>query len=204
MTSKQNIFWQQGRVTRSDREQGKKSITIWLTGLSGAGKTTIAHALESLLTECGSRCYVLDGDNIRHGLCEDLGFSDEDRTENIRRVGNVARLFVDAGIVTICAFISPFRKDRDLVRKLHIDGDFVEVFCDTPINVCEERDVKGLYKKARSGEIKEFTGISSPYESPVNPEFRLDSSNPIEHTVRSLYKFLEEKYWQSTEISAAG
>src|SRR3982750_416054 len=156
-----NIVWHRGAVTRADREQmnGHKGATVWLTGLSGSGKSTIAVDLEKRLWERGVRTYILDGDNVRHGLNSNLGFSPEDRTENIRRIGEVAKLFNDAGLVALTAFISPYRDDRDKVRKLMGDGDFLEVFVDCPVEECEKRDVKGLYAKARAGQIKEFTGI---------------------------------------------
>jgi adenylylsulfate kinase len=195
MNKNTNIVWQKSKLTRAQREEKNqaKSGVIWLTGLSGAGKSTLAYALEQKLFELGFSCYVLDGDNVRHGLCADLGFSMEDRTENIRRVGEVAKLFVDAGIIVITAFISPFRSDRDGVRAMMQAGDFVEVFCDCPLNVCEQRDVKGLYKKARSGDVKEFTGISSPYEAPLNPELILktdqsDISSDVDLMIEILKK----------------
>ena len=163
-----NIVWHQGNVTREDREKinGHKACTVWLTGLSGSGKSTIAVDLEKRLWERGIRAYILDGDNVRHGLNKNLGFSPADRTENIRRIGEVAKLFTEAGVVALTAFISPYRADRDQVRAIMAAGDFVEVHVDCPVEVCEQRDVKGLYKKARAGEIKEFTGISAPYEAP--------------------------------------
>src|SRR5512143_3121494 len=172
-----NIVWHQGNVTRADREKinGHKACTVWLTGLSGSGKSTIAVDLEKRLWERGVKTYILDGDNIRHGLNKNLGFSPEDRTENIRRIGEVAKLFTDAGMVVLTAFISPYRADRDQVRALMKAGDFVEVHVDCPVEVCEQRDVKGLYKKARAGEIKEFTGISAPYEAPANAELTIRS-----------------------------
>jgi adenylylsulfate kinase len=173
-----NIVWHQGAVTRDDREQlnGHRGCTVWLTGLSGSGKSTIAVDLEKRLLERGVRTYILDGDNIRHGLNKNLGFSPEDRTENIRRIGEVAKLFTDAGLVTLTAFISPYRADRDQVRAIMRPGDFVEVFVECPVEVCEQRDVKGLYKKARAGEIKEFTGVSAPYEAPEAPELTIDTA----------------------------
>ncbi len=167
-----NIVWHAGQVTRQDRERiaGHRGCTLWLTGLSGSGKSTIAVALEKALWDRGVRAYILDGDNVRHGLNADLGFSPQDRTENIRRIGEVAKLFTDAGVVNLTAFISPYRADRDRVRGLMGEGDFIEVFVDCPLEECERRDVKGLYKKARAGEIPEFTGISAPYEAPEAPE----------------------------------
>lgn len=166
-------------IDRRDRErqQAHRALAIWLTGLSGAGKSTLAAAVEQRLHLAGKRTYVLDGDSLRHGLCNDLGFSADDRTENIRRVGEVARLFVDAGVIVLSAFISPFQEDRDRVRALFAPGDFVEVHCDCALRVCEQRDVKGLYRKARAGLIEDFTGISSPYEPPLHPEVRVDTAN---------------------------
>src|SRR5262245_13224776 len=175
-----NITWHEGHVEREQRcgllEQ--RGATIWLTGLSGSGKSTIAYTAEHALVERGHLAYVLDGDNIRHGLNKNLGFSPADRTENIRRIGEVAKLFADTGVLTFTSFISPYRADRDLVRKLHEDGKlpFIEVFVNAAVEVCETRDPKGLYKKARAGELKEFTGISAPYEEPLKPELVLDSA----------------------------
>jgi len=182
-----NVTWHEGHVSREEREKflEQKGVLIWMTGLSGSGKSTFAYTLEHALMQRGHLCYVLDGDNIRHGLNKNLGFSAEDREENIRRIGEVAKLFADAGIITITAFISPYRKDRDNNRELLGEGNFFEVFCDTPIEVCEERDPKGLYKKARAGEIKGFTGVDDPYEAPTKPELVLDASkvSPQEATV---------------------
>ncbi len=164
-------------MSRSDRESRNrhKSVILWFTGLSGAGKSTLAHAVERRLYELGHSTFVLDGDNVRHGLCSDLGFSQHDREENIRRVGEMAKLFTEAGVITITAFISPFRADRDWVRNLVAPRDFIEVYCHCPVEICEQRDVKGLYAKARQGLIPEFTGISSPYEHPKTPELSLDT-----------------------------
>ena len=172
-----NITWHHADITREDRERmnGHGSVVVWFTGLSGSGKSTIAHEVESLLFERGCRTYVLDGDNIRHGLNKDLGFSPEDRSENIRRIAEVANLFVQAGVIALTAFISPYRADRDNARKI-AGGDFVEVYVKCDIDVCEARDTKGLYKKARAGEVKEFTGISAPYEEPLHPELVLDTA----------------------------
>jgi len=189
-----NIVWHQGAVTRADREQmnGHKGCTVWLTGLSGSGKSTIAVDLEKRLWERGVRAYILDGDNIRHGLNKNLGFSPGDRTENIRRIGEVAKLFTEAGTVALTAFISPYRADRDQVRALMQAGDFVEVHVDCPVEVCEQRDVKGLYKKARAGEIKEFTGISAPYEAPTKPELTINTSGQtVEASALQILGYLE-------------
>ncbi len=173
-----NITWHEGHVDRSERETmlKQKGALIWMTGLSGSGKSTIAYTLEHALVQRGHLAYVLDGDNIRFGLNKNLGFSPEDRTENIRRIGEVGKLFADAGIITITAFISPYRDDRDVARETIGSEDFFECFCDTPLDVCEERDPKGLYKKARAGEIKGFTGIDAPYEAPNKPELVIDTS----------------------------
>ena len=170
-----NVSWHQATVSRERREMrnGHKGAVIWFTGLSGSGKSTLAHAVEEVLYQHGCHTFVLDGDNVRHGLCGDLGFSPESRQENIRRVGEVAKLFMEAGTIILTAFISPYRADRDLVRSLITGNDFIEIYCDAGIDVCESRDVKGLYKKARLGEISEFTGISSPYEAPQNPEIQV-------------------------------
>lgn len=175
----QNIIPHNFSVLKTDRQKlnGHKSCVLWFTGLSGSGKSTMAQALDVELHKLKIHTYVLDGDNIRSGLNKDLDFSSESREENIRRIGEVARLFVDAGIVVLSAFISPFQKDRDKVRELLEPGEFVEIYTDTSLEKCEERDVKGLYKKARMGEIKNFTGISSPYEMPLNPEIYLDTAN---------------------------
>jgi adenylylsulfate kinase len=191
-----NIVWHQGAVNREDRQRlnGHRGCTVWLTGLSGAGKSTIAVDLEKRLLERGVRTYILDGDNVRHGLNKNLGFSPEDRTENIRRIGEVAKLFTDAGMVALTAFISPYRADRDQVRGLMAAGDFVEVFVDCPVDVCEQRDVKGLYKKARAGEIKEFTGVSAPYEAPLRPELALDTSaQSVEESAKQILAYLERQ-----------
>jgi len=191
-----NIVWHQGTVTRADREKinGHKAATVWLTGLSGSGKSTIAVDLEKRLWERGIRAYILDGDNIRHGLNKNLGFSPADRTENIRRIGEVAKLFTEAGVVALTAFISPYRADRDQVRAIMAAGDFVEVHVDCPVEVCEQRDVKGLYKKARAGEIKEFTGISAPYEAPEKPELTINTAGQsVEESAKQILAYLEKQ-----------
>ncbi|MFH0982269.1 MAG: adenylyl-sulfate kinase [Planctomycetota bacterium] len=174
-----NITWHEGHVERAEREQllSQKGCLIWLTGLSGSGKSTVAYTLEHALVQRGHLAYVLDGDNIRHGLNKNLGFSAEDRQENIRRIGEVGTLFVDAGLIAMTAFISPYRADRDAARALLKPGEFIEVYMDAPLEVCEQRDPKGLYKKARAGEIKGFTGIDDPYEPPLKPELVLKTAN---------------------------
>ncbi len=189
-----NITWHEGHVERAEREKllKQKGVTIWFTGLSACGKSTIAFTLEHLLMQRGRMTYVLDGDNVRHGLNKNLGFSAEDRAENIRRIGEVAKLFTDAGVITLTSFISPYRADRDAVRANLGDGSFVEVFVDTPISVCEERDPKGLYKKARAGEIKGFTGIDDPYEAPQNPELVLNAAElSPQQAAQKLLEYLE-------------
>lgn len=196
MTVSKNIHWHQATIKRETREQqnGHRSAILWFTGLSGAGKSTLAHAVEDRLHQMGCRTYVLDGDNIRHGLCKDLGFSDKDRTENIRRIGEVGKLFVDAGVLALTAFISPFRSDRDAVRALVKEGDFIEIYCKCALDICEERDVKGLYKKARAGEIPHFTGISSPYEEPLNPEIAVNTGEQsLEQSVDQVINTLRSR-----------
>lgn len=191
-----NIVWHDHKITRAERSENKnqKPCLLWFTGLSGSGKSTIANALDVALHNRGYHTFLLDGDNVRHGLCSDLGFSDDDREENIRRVGEVCKLFADAGLIVMSAFISPFTSDRRMVRKLFPAGEFIEVFMDTPLETCEERDPKGLYRKARSGQIKHFTGIDSPYEVPSHPEIRLDTSrNSVEECVDSLIDYLLER-----------
>jgi adenylylsulfate kinase len=176
-----NVHWHEGEVSRADRERvlGQKGATLWFTGLSGSGKSTVAVAVEKYLNEQGRLAFRLDGDNVRLGINKNLGFSAEDRKENIRRIGEVAKLFVDAGVITLSSFISPYRGDRDDVRKLHEEAgmDFIEIFVDCPLSVAEERDPKGLYKKARAGQIKNFTGIDDPYEAPNKPELTLDTAS---------------------------
>jgi adenylylsulfate kinase len=191
-----NITWHHATVTRKRREKqnGHKSFILWFTGLSGSGKSTLAHALEEQLHRMGCRTFVFDGDNVRHGLNKDLGFSQEDRQENIRRIGEMCKLFMEAGVIALTAFISPFREDRDVVRRLAGDGSFVEVFCDCSLQTCEIRDVKGLYAKARMGEIKNFTGISSPYEKPENPELVVGTDNAtVEECVDMIIEYLRQR-----------
>ena len=172
-----NIFKQQSLVKHEERQKqaGHKSVVLWFTGLSGAGKSTLAHAVEKSLFDKGCRTYVFDGDNVRHGLCADLGFTVKDRQENIRRIGEMSKLFLEAGVIALTAFISPFQNDREKVRKLFNQGEFIEIYCHADLSICEQRDVKGLYAKARRGEISNFTGISSPYEPPPKPELILNT-----------------------------
>jgi len=189
-----NIFWCEGKVKREDRERllGQKGVVIWFTGLSGSGKSTLAYAVEEKLHKMGYLTYVLDGDNIRHGLNSDLGFSPEDREENIRRVGEVAKLFADAGVIVMTAFISPYRKDRRRARRLMDEGRFVEVYCKCNVEVCEKRDPKGLYKKAKAGEIDAFTGVSAPYEEPEKPEIVVETDKQsVEECVEKIIKYLK-------------
>lgn len=191
-----NITWHHGDITQEAREQlnGHKAFTLWFTGLSGSGKSTLAHAVENALYARGCRTYVLDGDNIRHGLNKNLGFSPEDREENIRRIGEVSKLFTDGGVITLTAFISPYRADRDKAREIAVEGRFVEVYVKCDLAVCEERDPKGLYKKARAGEIPEFTGISAPYEEPEQAEIVVDTSNAaLEESTNEVLAYLESK-----------
>ncbi|MGV1098228.1 adenylyl-sulfate kinase [Thiovibrio sp. JS02] len=175
----ENVVWHDTSVCRRDREKmlGHRSVNLWFTGLSGSGKSTLAHAAARRLHDLRCQAYVFDGDNIRHGLCADLGFSIEDRHENIRRIAQVVKLFLDAGVISLSAFISPMRTDRKMVRDFLGAGDFLEIYCKCSLEVCEQRDVKGLYKKAREGKIKNYTGISSPYEEPVGPDLVIDTVN---------------------------
>jgi adenylylsulfate kinase len=194
-TKATNVVWHGTSVTKAERSTQKKQTPsiLWFTGLSGSGKSTIANALESKLYEMGYHTYLLDGDNIRHGLNKNLGFSDEDRVENIRRIGEVAKLFVDAGIIVMTAFISPFRADRDMVRAIVGEGEFTEIFVDTPLELCEERDPKGLYKKARAGQIKNFTGLDSPYEAPVKPELVIKTAErSVEELADDIVAYLKQ------------
>ena len=191
-----NIVWHEASVDRAARadKRGHRSAILWFTGLSGSGKSTLANAVNAALFERGLATYVLDGDNVRHGLCKDLGFSDADREENIRRIGEVAKLFLDAGVIVLTAFVSPFRADRDKARDLVEEGDFFEIFCAADLDVCESRDPKGLYAKARSGVIKEFTGISSPYEAPDAPELKIDTgAQELAESVEVVIKTLQDK-----------
>ena len=191
-----NIIQHDANITREKRNQlnGHKSVVIWLTGLSGSGKSTLAHSVEEELHNLNCRTYVLDGDNIRQGLSSNLSFSDEDRKENIRRIGETAKLMMEAGIIVLTAFISPFEKDRNLVRKSLFEADFVEIFCSASLEVCESRDVKGFYKRARKGEIKGYTGIDSPYEIPTNPELIVNTaSESLEESVAKVIVFLKSK-----------
>jgi len=191
-----NIVWHHATVTRARREMHNdhRGAIIWFTGLSGSGKSTLAHAVEEVLHQQGSRTFVLDGDNVRHGLCSDLGFSNKDREENIRRIGETAKLFMEAGVIVLTAFISPFRADRERVRGMVEHGDFIEIYCDAPIETCESRDVKGMYKKARAGLIAEFTGITSPYEKPENPELTVNTGEaPLHKCVRLVTEILTQR-----------
>jgi adenylyl-sulfate kinase len=191
-----DIVWHDHKVVRSQRAENKnqKPCLLWFTGLSGSGKSTIANALDVALHNRGYHTFLLDGDNVRYGLCNDLGFSDEGRVENIRRIGEVSKLFADAGLIVLSAFISPFTSDRRLVRKLFPAGEFIEVFMDAPLETCESRDPKGLYQKARAGQIKHFTGIDSPYEAPTHPELRLDTSRmSVDDCVDALVAYLLER-----------
>jgi len=190
-----NIVWHQSSIDRNaiSQKKGHKSAILWFTGLSGSGKSTLANALNVVLFERGISTYVLDGDNIRHGLCKDLGFSDLDREENIRRIGEVAKLFLDAGVIVLTAFVSPFSVDREKARSLVAKGDFLEIFCAADLQACEKRDTKGLYAKARAGEIKDFTGISSPYEEPESPDLRIDTaSSDLESCVQIVIQKLTQ------------
>ena len=191
-----NIVWHQPKITKEDRHRlnNHRSCVLWFTGLSASGKSTLATEVERELYRRGIRTYVLDGDNIRHGLNKDLGFSPEDRKENIRRIGEEAKLFVDSGLFALTAFISPYREDRDMVRAMLPEGEFIEIYVKCPLEVCESRDPKGLYKKARLGEIKEFTGVSAPYEEPLQPELVIETDRQtIEESVRQVVGYLKER-----------
>jgi len=191
-----NTVWHDATITKQNREKlfNQRGVALWFTGLSGSGKSTIANAVENRLFEMGCHTYVLDGDNVRHGLNSDLGFSETDRIENIRRLSELVHLFTDSGIIVLSAFISPFKKDRESARRLLNDGDFFEVFCRCDLSECENRDPKGLYKKARAGEIPEFTGISSPYEEPENPEIIVDTDkNSVAACAEIIVKHLKKE-----------
>lgn len=196
MNSRPNITWHNATVTRTRRERlnGHRAAVVWFTGLPGSGKSTIAHTVEEYLHQQGCRTYTFDGDNVRHGLCSDLGFSPAERSENLRRIAEMAKLFLDAGILVMVACISPFFKDREKVRLLIGEQDFIEIYCRCPLKVCEQRDVKGMYQRAKAGEIKAFTGISSPYESPTDPDLILDTEMlTIEESARRVLDLLKAK-----------
>ena len=191
-----NVIYHQASVTRERRNQSNnhQSVVLWFTGLSGSGKSTLAHVLEEKLFKKGCKTLVLDGDNVRHGLNSNLDFSDDDRKENIRRIGEVAKLMLESGLIVMTAFISPFREDRVAVRNLISNSDFIEIYCKASLKTCEARDVKGLYKRARAGEIKNYTGIDSPYEAPENPELIIDTDKEtLDESVSRIYSFLERK-----------
>lgn len=191
-----DVVWHSATVTRERREQMNRhrAVILWFTGLSGAGKSTLAHAVEESLHQLGCRTFVFDGDNVRHGLCSDLGFSSRDREENIRRIGEMTKLFLEAGVISLTAFISPYRAGRERVRALVPHGDFLEIFCKCSLDVCEARDVKGMYKRARACEIDDFTGISSPYEEPTNPELVVETDRlPLDDSVAKVMDLLRER-----------
>ena len=191
-----NIIYHAASVTRKRRNQlnNHKSVVIWFTGLSGSGKSTLAHSVEEILFNKGCSTYVLDGDNVRHGLSSNLDFSNKDRKENIRRIGEVTKLMIDAGLIIMTAFISPFREDRIAVRNLIPKGDFIEIYCKASLETCETRDIKGLYKRARVGEINNYTGINSPYEAPINPELIIDTDKEeLDESVSRIISFLQTK-----------
>ena len=193
MATSNNVVWHPASIDREQREtlHDHKSVVLWFTGLSASGKSTLAHAVEKELFRRSCHSFVLDGDNVRHGLCSDLNFSIEDRHENIRRIANVAKLFIEAGVIVLTAFISPLREDREIARNMMPHGDFLEIFCDAPVEVCEKRDPKGLYQKAREGKIPEFTGISSPYEAPQKPELHLNTAEQsLEDSVQAVIELL--------------
>lgn len=195
MIKSPNVIRHQGAVIRSRREtlNGHRSLNLWFTGLSGSGKSTLAHAVEERLHLMGCRTYVFDGDNVRHGLCRDLGFSPEDRGENLRRIAEMVHLFIDAGVISLTAFISPLISDRDKVREIIGPENFIEIYCNCPLEICEQRDVKGHYRKARLGEITNYTGISSPYEPPQNPDLEFDTATqPLNECIRGIIDYLKE------------
>ncbi len=200
-----NVVWHHATVTRKRREQqnGHKSAVIWFTGLSGAGKSTLAHATEERLHQLGCRTFVLDGDNVRHGLSSNLGFGEDGRRENIRRIGEAAKLMMEAGVIAMTAFISPFRADRETVRNLMPHGDFLEIYCRASLETCESRDVKGLYKRARAGEIKNYTGIDSPYEEPPKPELVVDTGTmSLDDSVEQVLTLLHERGIITNDMAA--
>ncbi len=191
-----DVVWHHATVTRQRRQQANKhkSVILWFTGLSGSGKSSLAHYVEEQLYQRGCKTYVLDGDNVRHGLCGDLGFSVDDRMENIRRIGEVAKLMMEAGVIALTAFISPFKAERQKARQLVPHGEFIEIYCSCTLEVCEQRDVKGLYKKARQGEVKNFTGISSPYEPPERAELVVNTAtDSLEHCANQVLQLLEKR-----------
>lgn len=196
MSPSQNTTWHNATVTRDRREKlnNHPGTVVWFTGLSGSGKSTLAHSVEEILHQKNCRTYVFDGDNVRHGLCSDLGFSSDDRSENIRRIAEMCNLFVDAGVIALTAFISPFAKDRTFVRNLLDAKDYIEIYCDCPVEICEQRDTKGLYKKAREGSVKEFTGVSSPYEVPENADLVVDTGKQdLDQCVAEVISMLEKR-----------
>ena len=196
MQKSPHVIRHRAAVTRPRREtlNGHMSVNLWFTGLSGSGKSTIAHAVEERLHLMGCRTYVFDGDNVRHGICSDLGFSLEDRSENMRRIAEMVNLFLDSGVISLTAFISPLEADRERVKKIIGPENIIEIYCNCPLEICESRDVKGLYKKARAGEIKNYTGISSPYEAPKNPDIELDTgTRPLRECVNSIITELRER-----------
>lgn len=196
-SSKTDIVWHNATVTRARRERlnGHKAVIVWFTGLSGAGKSTIAHTVEEQMHRLSCRTFVFDGDNVRHGLCADLGFSVEDRHENIRRIGEMTKLFFETGVICLTAFISPYRRDREFVRQLVGAAHFLEIYCRCPVEVCEQRDVKGLYQRARRGEIKEFTGVSAPYEEPQSPDLVLDTATMnLDQCVEAVLELLKQRH----------
>jgi adenylylsulfate kinase len=203
-----NTIWHSATVTRKRREaqNGNRSVILWFTGLSGSGKSTLAHTVEEMLHVAGCRTFVFDGDNVRHGLCSDLGFTEQDRIENIRRIGEMAKLFVEAGVVALTAFISPFRSDRERVRSMVPHGDFLEIYCKCSLEVCEQRDVKGLYKRARAGEIPHFTGISSPYEPPLDPDLEVttDGSISLEQSAEQVIALLWKRGILTQRLTTPG
>ncbi|MBU0681117.1 MAG: adenylyl-sulfate kinase [Proteobacteria bacterium] len=190
-----NVVWQKTSVARSHREElnGHRGVNLWFTGLSGSGKSTLANSVESRLHQLGYRTFLLDGDNLRHGLCSDLGFTREERRENIRRTAEIVKLFIENGVIILSTFVSPFQADREMVRELISEGDFVEIYCHCPLEICEQRDVKGLYKLARAGKIQNYTGISSPYEEPTNADLIVDTgTQTLDESVQTVLKQLQE------------